>query len=82
MQRMKARAGVQWKDVSRGLGINRRQWGAKFHRWFDAQVEATPPLFNEPDLEDFPLGWDVGYQPDRTSASGGCVLCAASVTTC
>lgn len=34
MQSMKALAGVQWKDVARGLGKNRQLWGAKLHKWF------------------------------------------------
>ncbi|MET0964697.1 MAG: hypothetical protein ABWY05_18050 [Noviherbaspirillum sp.] len=41
MQGMKALAGAQWKDVARGLGKNRRLWGAKLHEWFLCQVEAA-----------------------------------------
>jgi hypothetical protein len=41
MQRMTALSDVQWKDVARGLGVNRKLWGAKFHQWFLRQVEAA-----------------------------------------
>lgn len=76
MQRMKDQAGVQWKDVSWGLGSRRQHWGRRFHAWFDTQVGTTPPAAAEPVLEDFPPGWDGGFQPDRTSASGGSMFAA------
>lgn len=74
MQRMKDRPGVQWKDVSWGLGSKRQHWGRKFHAWFDTQVGTTPPADAEPVLEDFAPGWDGGFQTDWTSASGGSVF--------
>lgn len=41
MQRMTALSAVQWKDVARGLGVNRKLWGVKFHQWFLRQVETA-----------------------------------------
>ena len=39
-----ALAGAQGRDFAWGLGSNRRQWGAKFQRWFELQVEAASRL--------------------------------------
>lgn len=82
MQSMKALAGVQWKDVARGLGKNRRLWGAKLHEWFLCQVEAaSQPAQGEPGLAMSPPEMERGFQPGSTSAPGGAAV-AALVATC
>jgi hypothetical protein len=76
MQRMKARAGVQWRDVSRGLGWDRRQWGRKFQAWCSAQVDAasSPMSCGEPEPLANRPGLKRGIQPGATSSLGGGIL--------
>jgi hypothetical protein len=82
MQSMKALAGVQWKDVARGLGKNRKEWGAKLHKWLHSQVEAASQLAQgEPGLVMLPPEMKRGFQPGSTSAPGGAAV-AALVETC
>lgn len=82
MQSMKALAGVQWKDVARGLGKNRRLWGAKLHEWFLCQVEAaSQPAQGEPGLAMSPPEMKKGFQSGSTSAPDGAAV-AALVETC
>jgi len=82
MQSMKALAGAQWKDVARGLGKNRRLWGAKLHEWFLCQVEAiSQPAQGEPGLAMSPPEMKRGFQPGSTSAPGDAAE-AALVATC
>ena len=79
---MKALAGVQWKDVARGLGKNRRLWGEKLHEWFLCQVEAaSPPVQGEPELAVSPPEMKRSFQPGSTSAPGGAAD-AALIATC
>jgi IS605 OrfB family transposase len=81
MQSMKALAGVQWKDVSRGLGKNRKEWGAKLQEWFLCQVEtASKPSLGEPDTEIWPAGTKRGFQPGTTSALGDADFALVALT--
>jgi hypothetical protein len=82
MQSMKALAGVQWKDVARGLGKNRQLWGAKLRTWFLCQVEAaSQPAQGEPSMAMSPPEMKRGFQPGSTSAPGDAAE-AALVATC
>lgn len=47
MQSMKASEGLQWRDVARGLGKNRKLWGDRL-RQFIAQVEAASCSSEQP----------------------------------
>ena len=72
MQRMKALGGVQWRDVSRGLGRHRKHWGRKLHEWVTLQVAAASPAKAGPCK-----GLKRGVQPGTTRALGaaGAVVC-------
>lgn len=81
MQSMKALAGVQWKDVARGLGRNRQLWGAKLHAWFLCQVEAaSQPEQGEPKMALSPTEKKMGFQSGSTSALDDAVNAALVAT--
>lgn len=50
MRSMTALVGVQWRDVARGLGSNRSQWGSKLRRWGELQVETASRSKEPPGL--------------------------------
>lgn len=56
MQRMTALADAQWRDVARGLGSNRKLWGAKLRRWFELQVETASRSQEQPKQAMSPVG--------------------------
>lgn len=73
MQRMKALGGVQWRDVSRGLGRHRKHWGRKLHEWVTLQVAAASPAKAGPCK-----GLKRGVQPGTTRTPGA----VAAATVC
>jgi len=83
MQSMKALAEAQWKDVARGLGKNRNQWGAQFHDWLLALVEVTPlPEIGKPAAAVSPPGLEKGFQPGASSLPGGAAHAALGGLPC
>lgn len=55
MQSMKVADGLQWKDVARGLGKNRKLWGARLKNLL-TQVEAASRSEEQPALATTPTG--------------------------
>lgn len=82
MLSMKALAGVQWRDVARGLGKNRVQWGTKFRQWFLYQVEAASPSGQDEPAQALSLpGGKRGFQPETTRPPGGAADAALGLVT-
>jgi IS605 OrfB family transposase len=70
-QSTKALAEVQWKNVARALGKNRKIWGEKFKRWFLYRVESTSLSDTDRPSEDASMEMKNGFQPGTSRPLGG-----------
>jgi hypothetical protein len=70
-QSTKALADVQWKNVARALGKNRKLWGENFKTWFLCRVESASLSDTDRPLEENPMEMKNGFQPGTSRTLGG-----------
>ena len=69
-QSTKALADVQWKNVARALGKNRRLWGANFKNWFQLRVESASLSDTDRPSEENSMEMKNGFQPGTSGPLG------------
>jgi IS605 OrfB family transposase len=70
-QSTKALADVQWKNVTRALGKNRKLWGENFKTWFLYRVESTSLSDSDRPSEENSMETKIGFQPGTSRPLGG-----------
>jgi hypothetical protein len=70
-QSTKALADVQWKNVARALGKNRRLWGENFKNWFQLRVESASLSDTDRPSEENSMEMKSGFQPGTSRPLGG-----------
>jgi IS605 OrfB family transposase len=70
-QSTKALADVQWKNVARALGKNRKLWGENFQTWFQCRVESASLSYPDRPSEDTSMEMKNGFQPGTSRTLGG-----------
>jgi IS605 OrfB family transposase len=70
-QSTKALADVQWKNVARALGKNRKLWGENFKTWFQYRVESASLSDKDRPSEDASMEMKNGSQPGPSRPLGG-----------
>jgi hypothetical protein len=70
-QSTKALADVQWKNVARALGKNRKLWGENLKTWFLCRVESASLSDTDRPLEGASMEMKNGFQPGTSRPLGG-----------
>lgn len=70
-QSTKALADVQWKNVARALGKNRKLWGENFKNWFLCRVESASLSDKDRPSEEISMEMKNGFQPGTSRTLGG-----------
>lgn len=70
-QSTKALADVQWKNVARALGKNRKLWGENFKNWFQYRVESASLSGKDRPSEEISMEMKNGFQPGTSRTPGG-----------
>jgi hypothetical protein len=70
-QSTKALADVQWKNVARALGKNRKLWGENFKNWFQYRVESASLSDTDRPSEEISMEMKNGFQPGTSRTLGG-----------